>query len=451
MSLRLASFGMRGFIGQSLSIRASMDYAAAFGTYLRGGRVLLGRDTRYSSPMLHSAVASSLISCGCDVIDLGVCPTPMIQFSVKPQKAAGGVSITGGHHGMGWNSISLMDEDGAFLEPAGGENVLDIYHAGDFTRRPASGIGRLVEAREFSRTYFDALVNHVQVEAIRSAGFHVLIDPLGGAGSPFIAEFADRLGLHLIAVNDQPSGYLPREAEPRPRSALQMASFIKHVQGHAGFVFSSDMYRMSMVTEEGEPVSEEFTFAVMADYMLAKAPGVIVTNCCTSRAIDDIAVRHGCRVIKTPVGPAYIMSALQDESGIIGGEGSGSVFVPSFSRAADGFLMMAVVLEAMAVSGQPLSRLIKQVPRYHIVKRTLPCGSRAGYSAIESIKQRRGEFAGCVAVDLTDGVRFDWPGGWVHARASHTEQIVRVISEDHDRDLAVQRADHMMRLIGALI
>jgi len=451
MSLRLASFGMRGFIGQSLSIKSVMDFAAAFGTHLKGKRVLLGRDTRYSSPMLHSAVASSLIGCGCDVIDLGICPTPMIQFSVKPLNAAGGVSVTGGHHGMGWNSISLMDADGAFLEPSGGENVLDIYHAGDFIRQPSFGIGSLRPDRTFIPAYFDALSRAVQVDRIRTAGFRVLIDPLGGAGCPYLPEFSARMGFQLIAVNDQPSGYLPREAEPRPRSALQMASFIKHVRGHAGFVFSSDMYRMSMVTEEGEPVSEECTFAVMADYILRNTPGVTITNCCTSRAVDEIAARHGSRVIKTPVGPAYIMSALQDESGVIGGEGSGSVFLPSFSRAADGFLMMAVVLEAMAVSGLPLSRLLQNIPRYHIVKRTLPCGSRAGYGAIEAIKQRSGDFAGAVSMDLTDGVRFDWSSGWVHARASHTEQIVRVISEDRDRDMAIQRADHMLRLIGALI
>jgi len=451
MSLRLASFGMRGFIGQSLSIKAAMDFAAAFGTYLKGGRILLGRDTRYSSPMLHSAVASSLIGCGCEVVDLGVCPTPMIQFSVKPLGAAGGVSISGGHHGMGWNSISLMDAEGAFLEPAGGENVLDIYHAGDFIRQTSSGIGRLVENKSFSKNYFDALVSTVNADAIRKAGFNILIDPLGGAGCPFLAEFSSRLGFRLIAVNDQPSGYLPREAEPRPRSALQMASFIKHVHGHAGFVFSSDMYRMSMVTEEGEPVSEESTFAVMADYILGKKQGTLVTNCCSSRAVDEIAARHGCRVIKTPVGPAYIMAALQDESGVIGGEGSGSVFLPSFSRAADGFLMMAVVLEAMAASGLSLSRLIQKTPRYHIVKRTLSCGSRAGYGAIDAIKRRGADFPGSISMDLTDGVRFDWASGWVHARSSNTEQMVRVISEDRDRALAVQRADHMMRLIGALI
>lgn len=451
MTLRLASFGMRGFVGSSLTLRSVMDFAAAFGTYLDGRRVLLARDTRTSSPMLHDAVSASLISCGCEVLDMGICPTPMLQFSVKPLGAAGGVSISGGHNAMGWNSITLIDEDGALLEPAGGETVLDIYHAGDFLRRRSDAIGALRDAGNFADDYFAALRGLIDTNAIRAAGLNVVIDPLGGAGCPYLKRFAGEIGFKLIAVNDQPSGYLAREAEPRPRSALQMASFIRHVQGHAGFVLSSDMARMSMVTETGEPVSEEFTFAVIADHILRRHPGVVVTNCCTTRIIDDIALLHHGRVVKTPVGQAYIASALADEGGVVGGEGSGSVLMPSFSRGADGFLMIALVLEAMATRGESLSALIHALPRYHIVKRSIACASRAGYRAIEKVRERVDTFEPPQSIDLTDGLRLDWADGWLHARASDTEKIVRVISEDRDRETAIQRAEHMLRMIGALL
>lgn len=451
MTLRLASFGMRGFVGGSLTVRSVMDFAAAFGTYLDGGRVLLARDTRTSSPMLHAAVSASLMSCGCEVLDMGICPTPMLQFSVPRRDAAGGVSISGGHNAMGWNSLSLAGPGGALLEPNGGETVLDLFHAGDFLRQRSNALGRLHEAGDFTEDYFAALRMHIDTAAIRNAGFRVLIDPLSGAGCPYLARFASEAGFHLIAINDQPSGYLPREAEPRPRSALQMASFIKHVQGHAGFVLSSDMARMSMVTEAGEPVSEEYTFAVIADYVLSRRPGTVVANCCTSKIIDDIAARYHQRIVKTPVGQAYIASALEDESGVVGGEGSGSVIVPGFSRGADGFLMMALVLEAMAVRGQPLSALIHDVSRYHIVKRNIACASRAGYRAIELVREQIEEFGTPLGVDLTDGLRLDWADGWLHARASDTEKIVRVISEDRSRDMAVQRAEQMLRSIGALL
>lgn len=445
-TLRISSFGIRGFVGESLTPKVLIDFASAFATFVEGGRVLIGRDTRYSSQMIHSAVVSGLLSAGCEVIDFGICPTPILQFSVLPMKAVGALSISGGHNPMGWNALTLIGSDGSFLSPLGGETVLDVFHAGDFRKEDWQHMGSVRPADDFSASYFDALEEHVNVAAIRKARLTVLIDPVGGAGCPFLEPFAKRFGFSLVPINAQPSGYLAREAEPRPRSALQMASIIKRLGGHAGFVLSSDMGRLSLVTEDGEPASEEYTFAVIADHILDKQTGTIVTNCCTTRTIDDIARSRMAGVVKTPVGQAFVMSALMDEQGVLGGEGSGSVALPEFSRAFDGFLMMALVLEAMAEKGKALSELIKALPRYHIVKKRVLCDSRKGYHALEILRDRlekdaRGE------VDHTDGMRVDWADGWVHARASQTEQMIRVISEAKTRAVAEQRADDISRII----
>ncbi|HBA83836.1 MAG TPA: hypothetical protein DCZ95_07070 [Verrucomicrobia bacterium] len=446
MTLRLASFGIRGFVGDSLSPKVVMDFASAFGTFLGGRRILLGRDTRYSSPMIHACVVSSLLSTGCEVLDLGVCPTPMLQYSVKAYEASGAVSITGGHNGMGWNALILIGNDGAFLEPLGGENVLDCFHAGDFLKQPWDKMGRVASVDTFVEPYFQALEEKLNAEAIRRAQFKVLMDPVGGAGCGYLDSFAQRFGCSLVPLNAQPSGYLAREAEPRPRSSSQMASIIKHLHGHAGFVFSSDMGRLSLVTEEGEPASEEYTFAVIANHVLDKKAGAVITNCCTTRTVDDIAALHKVPVVKTRVGQAYVISALMDEQGIIGGEGNGSVALPSFSRAFDGFLMMGLVLEAMAEKKNRLSDLLKALPRYHIVKRKLTCESSRAYRALEILPERfdPGEEG---RVDWTDGFRVDWADGWIHARASRTEQIVRVISESENRVTAEQRAGDIVRII----
>jgi phosphomannomutase len=352
-TLRVASFGIRGYVGESLTPKVVIDYASAFATFVDGGRVLIGRDTRYSSPMLYSALVSGLLSAGCEVLDFGVCPTPILQFSVGPFKAAGAVSISGGHNAMGWNALSLIDADGAFLTPLGGETVLDVFHAGDFLKQDWQRMGAVHGATGFAEPYFRALEQHVDVAVIRDAKLTVLIDPVGGAGCGYLEAFAKTLGFKLVPINAQPSGYLAREAEPRPRSALQMASFITPLKGDVGFVLSSDMGRMSLVTEEGEPASEEYTFAVIADHVLGKRKGTIVTNGCTTRTIDDIAAAHQVPVVKTSVGQAFVVSALMDEQGVLGGEGSGSAVLPAFSRAFDGFLMMALILEFMAETKQP--------------------------------------------------------------------------------------------------
>ncbi|HMP77447.1 MAG TPA: hypothetical protein PKE12_14215 [Kiritimatiellia bacterium] len=447
MTLRLASFGVRGFVGQSLTPRVAMDYAAAFGTFVEGGRVLLARDTRYSSPMLHSAVTASLLSCGCEVLDFGVCPTPVLQFSVKPCGAAGALSISGGHNQMGWNAITLVGHDGAVLDASAGEAVLDAFHANDFISRDATHMGSVIPRADFFGPYLHALAALVNREAIRRAAFTVLIDPVGGAGCPYLEDFSREFNLKLVAINGEPSGYLAREPEPRPRSALQMASFIRHVRGNAGFVFSSDMGRLSLVTESGEPLSEEFTLPLLVRHLLQQRPGPVVTNCCTSRMVDDVAAQASVPLLKTPVGQAFVVARMTDEQARVGGEGSGSAAVPEFSRAFDGFLMMALALELMAVSGEPLSALVRSLPRYQMVKKSMACNSRVAYRALEEFAAQA-DRTGAVGIDMTDGVRVDWEDGWLHVRASHTEQLLRVLSESRTREKAERRAAEAMRLIG---
>jgi phosphomannomutase len=450
MTLRLASFGIRGFVGTSLTPKVVMDFASAFATFVDGGRVLLGRDTRYSSPMLHSAVMSSLLSAGCEVLDFGICPTPILQFSVGQYKAAGAISISGGHNAAGWNALTLIGSDGAVLEPIGGETVLDVFHAGVYRRADWNRIGSSKRVDDFAEPYFEALVKQLNVAAIREKHYTALIDPVGGAGCAFLEAFARHLGFTLLAVNGQPSGYLARDPEPRPRSALQMASFIRYVSGDIGFVLSSDMGRLSVVTEVGEPASEEYTLPLIANHVLAKKSGTVVTNCCTSRVVDDIAALHGAPILKTSVGQAYVVSALADEMGVIGGEGSGSVAVPQFSRAFDGFLMMGLILEAMAVSGQRVSELIHRLPKYHMVKRRVVCGSRDGYAALETLKEQSARTPDA-RVDLTDGLRIDWDDGWVHVRPSRTEQLVRVISEATVKEVAERRAEETVHALDQII
>ncbi len=444
--LRVAPFGIRGFVGESLPPLVVIDYAAAFATYLDGGRVLLGRDTRGSSPMLHAAVTAGLLSAGCEVLDFGVCPTPMLQQAVPGYGARGGISISGGHNGTGWNSLTLVGADGAFLEPPSGEAVLDSFHARVFLKRGARDQGHVQPVTDFAPAYFAALATHLNVAAIANQHYTVLIDPVGGAGCAFLKPFADMLGVRWVPVNAEPTDYLAREPEPRPRSARPMASFIRHVDGDAGFVCSSDMGRLSIVTETGEPVSEEYTLPLIANHLLQKRTGPVVTNICTTRTVDAVAAQHRVPLVKTPVGQAYVMGKCSDIQGVLGGEGSGSVAIPAFSQAFDGFMMMALILEAMAESGAPLSALLRQLPRYAIVKRQVNCSSREGYRALEAIRDAT-DFVGAGEINRTDGVRVDWSDGWVHVRASRTQSMVRVIAEAEEEAHAQARATEAIRII----
>jgi phosphomannomutase len=445
-SLRLASFGIRGFVGDSLTPEIVIDFAAAFGTFTDGGRVLIGRDTRLSSPMLHAGVVAGLLSTGCEVLDFGICPTPLLQFSAGRQAAAGAVSISAGHNRMGWNALTLIGASGSFIDPVGGEAVLDIFHARDFRRQPWNGIGALREVSGFDGAYFDALEAQLDAARIRAAGFTVVIDTAKGAGGRFLEGFGRRLGLKVLPLNADESGFPAHDPEPRPRNARQAAALIRHVGGDVGFVSSSDMGRVSLVTDDGETASEEYTLALIAAHVLSRQPGVLVTNCCTTRTVDDVARAHGCRVAKTAVGQAYVMAMLADEGGVIAGEGNGSVAVPAFSRAFDGFLTMGLILEAMARSGRTASELMGDLPRYHIVKKQVYGEPRRCYRALEAL-DRQEDWQRGGRVDRTDGLRVDWEDGWIHVRASHTEPMIRIISESASRQTAEDRAAGASRLL----
>ena len=217
--LRLSSSGLRGFAGTSLTPRDIVDYASALATHIQGGPVVVGRDTRYSSPMVYSAAISGLLNAGCDIIDLGICPTPLVQFAVRHYDAAAGLSITGGHKRSGWNSLNIINSDGSIFDPLSGQTILDSFYSKDFLKADWQGMGKVIQSDSFLLPYLDNLESCINIEAIRAANFTVLMDPVGGAGAPYLDIFAKRLGLKLVPINGDVNGYLAREAEPRPRSS----------------------------------------------------------------------------------------------------------------------------------------------------------------------------------------------------------------------------------------
>jgi phosphomannomutase len=442
--LRLSSFGLRGFAGESLTPEVVIDFAAAFGTFLDGGSVLVGRDTRLSSPMVHAGVVAGLQSAGCEVLDLGICPTPVVQFTVPLRQAAGAIAISGGHMRPGWNALTLLGADGGFVDPVSGEAVLDVFHARDFRRADWRHLGAATSVEDWQEPYLEALGGFLDTDAIRRAGFTVVIDPVNGAGCRLLAPFARRLGFRLIPVNAEESGHMARDPEPRPRNARQVASVMPLVQAHAGFVTSSDLGRVSLVTEDCETASEEYTFPLIADHVLGGTAGAVVTNCCTTRMVDDVVRGHASRMVKTAVGQACVMAALADEQGVVGGEGNGSVAVPRFSRAFDGLLTIGLVLEDLARRGGTLSGRLRELPRYHMVKRLVHAETRRCYRALEDL-QRDADWTDGGRSDATDGLRVEWEDGWVHVRASRTEPMIRITSESSCRTRADSRAADLAR------
>jgi len=435
--LKIGISGVRGIVGDTLTPELIVDFACAFGTYAGPGTILIARDTRASGGMLSAAVKSALVSCGNDVVDLGVCTTPVLQYETRRTKSAGAISITASHNRAEWNALKFTDSDGIALSFEEGEEVLDIYHQGDFVRAPWDRLGKMLIARNVDDRYLDALVACLDRDAIAAASLRAVVDPCNGAACGIVKQFMHRLGVESIAINDDPNGQFPHDPEPTPANMKQVASIMVPLKADVGFVINSDADRVGVVTEKGEALSEEFTLLLTAEHLLSKKPGTVIANLSTTAAIEDIVMKYGGRLIRERVGQAHVVRRMIEEDAVLGGEGSGGVAVAWFQPAFDAFITMGLILETIAQRGKTVSDIVATFPEYHMIKEKLSCPPEISYAVVEQVASGfHGE-----AVDVTDGVRYVEDDGWVHVRGSATEPLIRIIAESRSAEKARELAD----------
>jgi phosphomannomutase len=433
-SLKIGITGVRGIVGETLTPELVIAFAQAVGTYLGGGRILVCRDTRPSGPMVRSAVMAGLIATGCEAIDLGVCPTPTMQLAVKPLNAAGGVSITAGHNPSQWNALKFVRGDGLYLNTRQAEELLDIFHQGEFEKAKWNEIQTHIETRNVVERHIEILKSAFDVEAIRARRLTVAVDCCNGACSVLSPRWLAELGCQVLAINDDIAAPFPHDPEPKRETMAQLSAIVKAGRADIGFAHDADGERLGVVTETSEPLSEEMTLALATDIKLSglgglsQTPGVVVTNISTTQAIEKIAARYGSNVIRVPVGAAYVSEAILEHNAVIGGEGNGAVAIPEIHAAADSAATIGLILEQMARTGKKVSELVANLPRYTMLKYSMKIEPNLLYSAIQNARDES-ERVGAAEIDLSDGVKLAWPDGWVHIRASNTESMIRVIAE----------------------
>ena len=425
--LKIGITGVRGIVGQTFTPEVAVGFAQAFGTYLDAGRILVCRDTRPSGPMVRAAVVAGLLAAGCEVIDLGVCPTPSLQLAVAWLKAEGGIAVTAGHNPSQWNALKFVRADGLYLNSMQGEELLDIFHQGEFAKATSDRIKPAVEYRDAVEHHIESLQSAFDVEAIRKRHFKVAVDCCNGACSKLIPQWLADLGCEVLAINDDPTATFPHRPEPRPETMAQLTAVVKAGNADIGFAHDADGERLGIVTELGQPLSEELTFAVATQIRLAEKPGTVVTNVSTTSAIDQIAERQGGSVVRTPVGQTYISEAMVEHAAVLGGEGSGGVSVPEVHFTHDSAAAVALILEGLVRDGKTISEFVQQLPQLTMLKHNVAVEPNRLYSVLQNfrltIEQENFEN------DLTDGIKVFLPDGWVHVRASNTESMIRVIVE----------------------
>lgn len=428
--LKIGITGVRGIVGETFTPEVAVGFSQAFATYLDGGRILICRDTRSSGPMVRSAVAAGLLAAGCEVIDLGICPTPSLQLAVSWLKADGGIAVTAGHNPSPWNALKFVRGDGLYLNPQQAEELLDIYHQGEFAKARWNNIQAVIEHQDPIAHHIEVLERVFNVEAIKGRRLKVAVDCCNGACSLLIPRWLKVLGCEVLAINDDPKGTFPHRPEPTPATMAQLGALVKAGHADIGFGHDADGERLGIVTELGEPLSEEMTLAVCTRMRLEQSPGAIVTNLSTTGAIEKIAAQYGASVVRTPVGQTYIAEAMFEHRATLGGEGSGGITVAQVHLTHDSAAAVGLILEGLARTGELVSEMVRQLPRLFMLKHNLAVEPNRLYSVLQGFRVAIENEQ--LAYDLTDGIKVVRPEGWIHVRASNTESMIRVIVEAQD-------------------
>ncbi len=423
--LKIGTSWVRGVVGDALTPELIVNFACAFGTWCDGRAVMIGRDTRRSSATLRAAVVSGLLSTGCEVIDMGVCPSPVLSFGVRELGADGGISITGSHNDARWNALKFIGPDGALLNAVKSEEVIDIYHGATFHLATWDKIRPLTLNDRVVDRYLENLLAALDVELIQSRSFRVAVDFCNGSSAAIASRFLAALSCTLLPVNEEPTGEFAHPPAPTANNMRQLASILRWLPVDLGAAVNVDGDRIGFVTSDGTALSEEYTLPLAAGVRLNRRPGAVVTNLSTSRMIDVVAAEHGQSVIRTAVGESHVIDQALAEGAALAGEGSGGVAALPSTMTFDALMTLGFVLERMASSGESLAAAVDRLPHYAMRKRQIACPPNVVYKVLDRFRARYSD----QSPNCTDGVYVTWPDAWLHVRASNTEPLLRVIAE----------------------
>jgi len=451
--LMVSVSGIRGRVGEALTPEIVATFAAAFGAWALkanpGRPVVVGRDSRVSGPMFHRIAIGALQSVGANVIDIGLTTTPTCQLAVEHHHAAGGIMLSASHNPIEWNALKFIGPSGLFLEAREGAEMRAIAERG-IPRASWKELGGVETDSGAAARHLKRILEipYVDAATIRKRGFRVALDCVRGAGSVIVPALLEQLGCTVTAIHMEPDGRFPRAPEPVAENLRELEQLVRDSKADLGVAVDPDVDRLALVSEKGKAIGEDYTLALASMLVLRHRKGPVVTNLSTSLVVEEAVSRGGSTLTRAPVGEVNVAVRMRELKAVIGGEGNGGVILPEVHLGRDAPLGIALILQLLAETGQPLSAVAAGLPKYAIVKDKLdrPKASLdTVYSALKSA------FADA-RVDMQDGLRLAWNDRWLHVRPSGTEPIVRVIAEaptEQEARTLVQRARQPLEKLDA--
>ncbi len=456
MALIKSISGIRGTIGgrpgEGLSPIDVVMFAAAYGTWLKrtqpsSNTIVLGRDARISGPMVSSLVANTLIGLGWDVIDIGLSTTPTVELAVPWTQSAGGIIITASHNPAQWNALKLLNSQGEFISDADGKAMLDIAAANDFNFAEVLSLGKIKQDDSFLDQHIQHVLDLPWVDrsVIEKANFKVLVDAVNSTGGIVVPKLLNALGLHEVdVIFGEADGHFEHNPEPLPENLTEMISKMKSGNYDLGIVVDPDVDRLCFINEDGTPFGEEYTLVAVADYVLSKQKGNTVSNLSSTRALRDVTNQLGGEYFAAAVGEVNVVNQMKAQNAIIGGEGNGGVIFPESHYGRDALVGIGLFLTHLANKGIKISELRASYPNYVMSKNKIELSPALDVDLILStIAENYQQFP----VNTIDGVKIDFPNGWLHLRKSNTEPIIRIYAEAPNEQEANDYAQQIIQAI----
>lgn len=432
-------------------------------------KVVVGKDARLSGEMVEDIVCGTLISCGVDVVKAGFASTPTTEMAVTFSKADGGIILTASHNPKQWNALKLLNEKGEFLNAAEGAAILECADKEDFDFAPVEELGT-VEEHDFTDEHLDAVLAlpAVDVEAVRGAGFKVVLDAVNSVGGIIMPRLLKRLGVECVELNCNPTGDFAHNPEPLPANLVQLCETVVKEKADLGVSVDPDVDRLALICEDGKPFGEEYTLVSVADYLLGRAYNealesgksldevcapyrmTTASNLSSSRALRDVTEKFGGEYFAAAVGEVNVTTKMKECGALIGGEGNGGVIYPALHYGRDAMVGVALFLTNLAHKQMKVSQLLRTYPQYVITKNRIDLSDKA---LIDKILSEMQKIYANENVNTIDGVKisFEDKKQWVHLRRSNTEPIIRIYAEAATKEEADALANEVIGIAQKII
>ena len=457
MTLIKSISGIRGTIGgktgENLTPVDIVKFTAAFVHFHQKRHnqknilLVVGRDARLSGEMAEKLVTATVSGMGANVINAGLSTTPTVEMAVIKSGAQGGIILTASHNPRQWNALKLLNERGEFLNDKEGREVLEIAEKQDFSFADVDSLGTIEENNTFIDKHIEAILqlSLVNKELIAAADFKIVVDAVNSTGGLAIPRLLKALGVQkVIELNCEPTGEFAHNPEPLPENLTEISARVVAEKADLGIVVDPDVDRLAFIMENGEMFGEEYTLVAVADYVLQNKKGNTVSNLSSTRALRDITEKAGGRYAAAAVGEVNVVAKMKETGAVIGGEGNGGVIYPELHYGRDALVGTALFLTYLAKRKIKVSELRATYPNYFISKNKMALRPETPVKELfDRVRKAYSEFP---ILDI-DGLKIEFPDGWVQLRTSNTEPIIRIYAES----VSMQKAEEYARRVMALL